>query len=107
MERNIRNRLQTRWIILLAVALTLLVGLSVLKSDTKSGSISKNDAIIKVKALPEVKDYLKIVPNGLVAVNGEENKIYEVQVYELKNGHSATFNWYAVDKNTGKVKKEF
>ncbi len=69
--------------------------------------MSKEQAITKVKALPEVIDYLKRVPNGLVLVNGEEDSSYMIQVYEVKDGHTATFNWYSVDKTTGEVKKQF
>jgi len=28
-------------------------------------------------------------------------------VYEIKDGNTATFNWYNVDKNTGKITAEF
>lgn len=73
----------------------------------ENGNFLKEEAITKVKALPEVIDYLKNVPNGLVSVNGEEDNIYMVQVYEIKDGHTATFNWYKVNKTTGDVKKEF
>lgn len=76
-------------------------------TDAENGSISKEDAIVKVKALPEIADYLRRVPNGLVLVNGEEDNAYMVQVYEFKNGLTATFNWYKVNKTTGEVKKEF
>lgn len=69
--------------------------------------VSKEDAVAKVKALPEVVDYLKRVSNGLVAVNGQEDNVYMVQVYEFKDKHTATFNWYSVDKTTGEVRKEF
>ena len=63
----------------------------------------KISAVNKVKALPEVIDYLRRIPNGLVAINGEENGSYLIQVYEIKNGHTATFNWYKVDKTTGEI----
>lgn len=76
-------------------------------STAENGILSKEDAIAKVKALPEVIDYLKRVPNSLVLVNEEEDTEYLVQVYEFKNGHTATFNWYNVNKTTGEVKKEF
>lgn len=76
-------------------------------TDADNGALSKEDAIAKVKALPEVIDYLKRVPNGLVLVNGEEDNIYMVQVYEFKNGQTATFNWYNVDKSTGATEKQF
>lgn len=70
-------------------------------------AVSKEDAIAKVKVLPEVIDYLKRVPNGMVLVNGEENNSYLIQVYEFKNGHTATFNWYNVNKSTGAIEKQF
>ena len=76
-------------------------------TDAENGSISKDEAVTKVKAQPEVADYLKRVPNGLVLVNGEEDNAYMIQVYEFKNDHTATFNWYNVNKTTGAVEKEF
>lgn len=76
-------------------------------NSAADGVMSKEDAVAKVKALPEIIDYLKRVPNGLVAVNGEEDNAYLVQVYEFKDGHTATFNWYTVNKSTRKVKKDF
>lgn len=76
-------------------------------TNAQTATASKDEAIAKVKLLPEVIDYLKRVPNGLVLVNGEEDNEYMVQVYELKDGHSATFNWYNVDKTTGEVEKQF
>ncbi len=86
-------------------------GLHMLKSlkfdNAENNAISKEQAIAKIRALPEVIDYLKRVPNGLIAVNGEENDSYSVQAYEIINGHTATFNWYKVDKITGTVEKQF
>ncbi len=76
-------------------------------TNAQAGIVSENEAIAKVKTLPEVVDYLKRVPNGLVLVNGEEDNAYMVQVYEFKNGLTATFNWYKVDKTTGAVEKQF
>ncbi len=67
----------------------------------------RSSAVSKIKALPEVIEYLKRVPKGLIAVNGESDNLFMVQVYEVKNGHTATFNWYNVSKTTGEVTKEF
>lgn len=87
---------------------TTLYMLKSLKFDNvENGIISKENAVAKVKNLPEVIDYLKRVPNGIISVNGEEDNAYLVQVYELKNDHTATFNWYSVDKSTGVVEKQF
>ncbi len=71
------------------------------------GVVSKEVAVQKIKDLPEVIDYLKQVPTGLVLVNGEDENNYMVQVYEFKNGHTATFNWYYVDKTSGEIEKQF
>lgn len=69
--------------------------------------ISEDQAIANVKTLPEVIAYLKRVPNGLVAVSGGEEDAYMVQVYEIINGHTATFNWYNVNKQSGEITLEF
>lgn len=114
MARMKQKKFQVWWIVILAITLAVVVQsnlpkqLSLPQRNTKtSNSLTKEEVITKVKALPEVTDYLKRVPSGLVEVNGEEDNVYLVQVYEFKDGHTATFNWYKVDKTTGEVKKEF
>lgn len=69
--------------------------------------ISHKQAIENVKNLPEVQQFLKDVPNGRVEVDNELEGEINVHVYEIKDGHTATFNWYKVDKITGAVKEEF
>src|SRR3989338_2193740 len=71
--------------------------------------ISPNEALAKVRELAEVKSYLEQVPNAKVEVDStdEETNTYLVHVYEIKNGHTATFNWYTVDKKTGEITAEF
>ena len=76
-------------------------------ANTTSGKLTNEKAVVRVRAFSEVVNYLKRIPNGLVEVNGEDDTNYMVQVYEIKDGHTATFNWYTVDKTTGEVKKEF
>lgn len=76
-------------------------------TDTKKMNITKEEAVAKVKTLPDVIGYLKRVPQGIVAVSGEEDTDYLIQVYELINGHTATFNWYNVNKQSGKITPEF
>lgn len=121
MEKVKQRKLQQWWIITVLVTIVLFAVYSLLKnnllqneqtpahynSNNSVAKISKEEAVAKVNALPEIIDYLKRVPNGLVLVNGEEDNAYLVQVYEFKNDHTATFNWYTVNKTTGKVKKEF
>lgn len=87
---------------------TVLYMLKSLAFDNLGNStISEDEAIATVKELPEIVDYLKRVPKGLVAVNGEETDSYMVQVYENRSGHTATFNWYNVNKTTGDVQRQF
>lgn len=68
-----------------------------------------DEAIAKVRGLDEVKDYLKRVPNGQIEVDStdEETNTYLIHVYEIKNGHTATFNWYTINKKTGEITAEF
>src|SRR3990170_5108193 len=71
--------------------------------------ISPEEAVEKVKSRKEVIDYLKRVPNAIIqaqSTTGEEDS-YRIQVYEVKDGHTATFNWYTVDKKTVEVVAEF
>ena len=74
--------------------------------DTLS-EISRQQAVENVKNLPEVKEYLKNVPNGKVEVDNELEGEYNVHVYEVKNGHTATFNWYRVSIKSGEIRSEF
>lgn len=75
--------------------------------EVASTKVSRNQAIENVKKLPEVQEYLKYVPNGKVEVDNELEGEYNVHVYEVKDGHTATFNWYRVSIKSGEVKTEF
>lgn len=68
---------------------------------------SRQQAVLNVKKLPEVQDYLKRVPNGRVEVDNELEGEYNVHVYEIKDGHTATFNWYRVSIKSGEIRSEF
>ncbi|RJQ27255.1 hypothetical protein C4577_01745, partial [Candidatus Parcubacteria bacterium] len=90
--------------ILITIAVIILVAILDLKredsillnqlAEVESTKISRDLAVENVKKLPEVQDYLKRVPNGRVEVDNEREGEYNVHVYEVKNGHTATFNWY-------------
>ena len=75
-------------------------------SETGSTKVSRQQAVEKVKNLQEVKEYLKNVPNGKVEVDNELEGEYNVHVYEVKNGHTATFNWYRVSIKSGEIRSE-
>lgn len=102
-------------IIAVIVILLAVVGYFVLQNgvpenipvDILSTKISRELAVEKIKKLPEVQQYLKDVPNGKVEVDNELEGEYNVHVYEVKNGHTATFNWYRVSIKSGEVRSEF
>lgn len=71
-----------------------------------STKISRNQAVENVKKLPEVQEYLKEVPKGLIEVDNELEGEYNVHVYEIKDGHTATFNWYSVSIKSGEIRSE-
>lgn len=66
-------------------------------------------ALAKVSALPEVKAYLQKVPNAHIVIDHEDKaaNAFIIHVYEVKDNHTATFNWYEYDKKTGQVTAEF
>lgn len=75
--------------------------------EIASTKISRQLAVDNVKKLPEVQEYLKDVPNGRVEVDNELEGEYNVHVYEVKDGHTATFNWYRVSIKSGEIRPEF
>lgn len=69
--------------------------------------VTSKQAVENVKKLPEVQEYLKNVPNGRVEVDNKLEGEYNVHVYEIKDGHTATFNWYRVSIKSGQIRSEF
>ncbi|MBI3980986.1 hypothetical protein HY345_03220 [Candidatus Microgenomates bacterium] len=72
-----------------------------------SAKITAEQAVEKVRNLPEVRDYLKNVPNGIVEIDNTMAAEYFVHVYEIKDRHTATFNWYHVNNKTGDIVSDF
>ena len=89
--------------IIFSFALSLIV-LTILGFSYWNKSL-RDSAVAKVAVLPEVVEYLREVPSGLVVIDHEdkETNSYLVHVYEIKDGHTATFNWYEVNKTTGEI----
>lgn len=83
------------------------------KGGCTSKKLSESEAIKIVSNLPEVKEFEKLLegvnkPVSFRVIDG--NNYWSIQVYEdVKDseteGHSATFGWYKVDKNTRGVTK--
>ena len=79
-----------------------------------AGDIMKQEALKKVQAMPEVQEFIaELAANKKIASFNVENRgdFWSVQAYEIvvQNGesHTATFNWYRVDKKAGAVLREF
>ncbi len=96
-------------IIILVFTALIISGFLIYKNIPEIGltGMSKKQAIANVKKLPEVQQYLKDVPKGKVEVDNEVEGQYNVHVYEVKNGHTATFNWYRVSIKDGKAEPQF
>ena len=100
---------KTHLIIGLIAVITVIVWFSV-----RDSNIIEQGALQKVQALSEVKEFIaELEANGKAASFNIEDRgdSWSVQVYEIvvQNGdsHTATFNWYVVDKANGAVTKEF
>lgn len=89
--------------ILLILAITAVIGFSFWNKG------ARNTAVAKVSALPEVVEYLRTVPSGRVVLDHEdrETNSYIIHVYEIIDNHTATFNWYTVDKTTLAITDDF
>lgn len=89
--------------LLLAAFITLIIAAMLAFSLAKSGAKAK--AIATVSALPEVQEYLRTVPAGIVALDHEdkETNSFVIHVYEVIDNHTATFNWYEINQDTGTV----
>lgn len=76
-----------------------------------TGPLSEKQAIDRVRLIPEVKDWLRLLKEkgakAFIEVNHSEDGKYVIRCYEIVNdegmGHTATQGWYSVDKQTGFV----
>ena len=94
---------KTHLIIGLIAVITVIVWFSV-----RDSNIIEQEALQKVQALSEVKEFIaELEANGKAASFNIEDRgdSWSVQVYDIvvQNGdpHTATFNWYKVDKTNG------
>ena len=87
--------------------------------STTCNIINKKDALNIVRNLPEVKEYLKDgrqpvksqTSEAAVSIDKENKNSWNVHVYSIETyaanlnipSHEATFNWYSIDKCTGKI----
>lgn len=86
----------------------------------ESTSVTNKTALSLVEALPEVKRWRADIKKlgakrgvkAVVEVDRQEGAEIVVHVYEIvpddnESSHTATLNWYYVDKKTAKIRKEF
>ena len=81
---------------------------------SSSRTISRDDALEKVRTMPEVQEYFTMLKEagarGKLAIEDHGDE-WAVQVYEIvqqgEDSHTATFNWYRIHKSTGAALKEF
>lgn len=73
-----------------------------------NASVTQDQAVFLVKNLDSVKAYLQRVPQGIVEFDHEDriNGSWVIHVYEVANGHTATFNWFNVSKTDGTISTE-
>lgn len=98
-------------VVVLLLFLLLLVSFLAFVNPQKS--LTKTDAENLVRKLPEVKDKLNNSSGWVVNAEDRHDDYWYIQVAEVINdsskgtttglGHTATFNWYKVDKNNGKI----
>ena len=78
--------------------------------------LTLGEAVELVKSQPEVREWLTLFANGgksklggrpVVAFDHQQGSIYVLRVYEDLPDHTASFNWYNVDSESGKVTREF
>lgn len=76
------------------------------------GPVSEATAVARVRTLPEVAAWLATLGansgRARFAIEGSEPAAYTIRVYEAVpdgggGGHSATFGWWDVDRQTGEV----
>lgn len=72
-------------------------------------NLDEKRALELVKTRKDVQDYMNKIPNAQIAIDhfDEETNSYVIHVFEVKNGHTNTFNWYDVNKLTGTITAEF
>lgn len=98
---------------LIIIGLVAVAAAIVWMSVYKNSEVTGRGALEEIKTLPEVQEFVaELEKNGKTASFNVEDQdgYWSVQVYEIVarggESHTATFNWYRVDKSTGIISKE-
>ena len=88
--------------------------LSTFKFLNQSSNITQDQAVQIVRNIPEVKTWMSQVETGplhgkavIVPEYGDKDNVWTIHAYEQLSDHTASFNFFYVDKTTGQVTKEF
>ncbi len=78
-------------------------------ASSTSAELTKDQALAKVKDLPEVKTYLAKNSKNVAEFDHEDAPTNSWVIHVFYNGPdlTATFNWYSVNKVTGDITKTF
>lgn len=113
---NLKKILLTAGLVFAGLVVLWLVGFGTPTDDrlTPAAGISGAEAIDKVKNLSAVRQFVSDLDKAgsKAKLNVEDGgDTWNVQVFEIveqgENSHTATFNWYYVDKKTGSIINEF
>lgn len=97
------------------IAILLVALFASVQPDRKelTGGVDEQQALAKVKDLPEVQEYQKMLADAGKKATFEvedQDSEWAVHVFEIvsdgANSHTATFGWFRVDKKTGIIEKE-
>lgn len=122
--RNMKVKQTSLLLLSIVIISSVIVIVQNKKNPTSAtcNSISADQAIDIAKQLPEVKSYLgrgtikssNQISKATIDVDSETAVSYTIHVYSNEQylndpemAHKATFNWYTVDKCTGKIKCSF
>ena len=100
--------------VVLLLLVTLAAGLAGGCRPRSRATVSREEAVARVKALPEVAEWIRQVDRErpedrvVIEIDSEDSGTYTVPAYEMVQdelgGHSATFGWYEVGKQDGVVR---
>lgn len=89
------------------VIILFLIGVAIVIFPYFNNAFQERRAVEIIKSLPEVKK-LQTYPHSFVWIDRIEGNYFIIQTgtingFEDEVTHTATFNWYKVDKDTGKI----
>lgn len=101
-------------IVIAVIVVILTIGFIALEKPVPVEGLTSVEAVEKIKNVPEVRQYIDDLAKAgsRAKFNAEDGgEDWNIQVFEIVNqggfSHTATFQWYKVNKKTGEVLVEF